>query len=112
MPCRELADALGLERLDPSSGRADCPFSIHDGHAFVFQQSSWSALTLYRMISRYGLSYLWLQQAAKGMLTRFLRIYGLQQKDTAFEQPEDFMAAIGLYNLTQHTMAQENEVCP
>ncbi len=108
--CRDLADALGLERVDPSAGRADTPFSIHNGHEFVFQQSSWSAVTLCRMISRYGLSYFWLQQAAKGVLKKFLQIYGLQQSRTAFERPEDLMAAIGLYNLTQHTMTQENEV--
>ena len=107
---RTLADNLSLKRVNPGSGKADSPFAIHDGHEFVFQQSKWTAVTLWRMVRRYGLSYLWLQMAAKRMLSSFLHIYELQKSGTAFERPEHLMASIGLYNMTQTSMKYENKV--
>ena len=48
--CRELADKMGLERV--RLGSDGDQVSIWDGHSFVFNQSSWSLVNLYRMIRR------------------------------------------------------------
>lgn len=108
--CRDLADELGLKRLLPGAGRPDAPFSIHDGTRFVFHESSWTVVTLYRMISRYGLSYLWLERAAQRVLTSFLKVYQLQKSGRGFSRPEDLLAELGLYNLTRSTMRLEAQV--
>ena len=108
--CRKLADDLGLEKLPAGAGRPDAPFSIHDGHQFVFRESSWTGVTISRMLSRYGLSYLWLRQAAHRVLTRFLHIYQLQASGMAFDRPERLLEHLGLYNLTRDSMRHEAQV--
>ncbi len=47
---------MGLARVDPGTGpKADSsPFSLYDGREFVFNQSTWTALNLWRMYRRYG----------------------------------------------------------
>ena len=47
---RELADKMGLERVQ--LGADSNEVSIWDGQAFVFNESAWSLVTLYRMIRR------------------------------------------------------------
>ena len=47
---RELADKMGLERVQ--LGGDSNEVSIWDGQAFVFNESAWSLVTLYRMIRR------------------------------------------------------------
>ena len=52
--CRDLADAMGLQRVAPQS---EDGFNIYDGAQMVFKQSPWSVVTLLRMVRRWGLSY-------------------------------------------------------
>ena len=47
---RELTDKMGLERVQ--LGGDSNEVSIWDGQAFVFNESAWSLVTLYRMIRR------------------------------------------------------------
>jgi hypothetical protein len=58
---RDLAEKVGLWRTEPggsSSGAEDSNlFSIYDGTRFVFNESEWTLVTLWRMLMRYGLSY-------------------------------------------------------
>ena len=49
--CRELADRMGLERVQLGSDGDQV--SIWDGQSFVFNQSSWTVVNLYRMVRRY-----------------------------------------------------------
>lgn len=51
-----MADDVQLKRVDPSeeTGLEDNPFALFDGTKFVFNQSSWTAVNLYRMYMRYG----------------------------------------------------------
>ena len=52
--CRDLADAMGLQRVAPQS---EDGFNIYDGTQIVFKQSAWTVVTLLRMVRRWGLSY-------------------------------------------------------
>ncbi|KAK9917016.1 hypothetical protein WJX75_010018 [Coccomyxa subellipsoidea] len=102
---RELADRMGLERERP--GVDGSQISIFDGRHFVFNESSWSLVTLYRMLERYGLSYLYMRQGPQTMLQRFKQLYQLQEEGRAFSTPEELLQAVHLYNLTQRTFRSE-----
>ena len=52
--CRHAADDLGLERVSAKDPGNPEPFAIFNAREFVFNQSTWSAVTLYRMLRRYG----------------------------------------------------------
>ena len=47
---KELADAMGLQRRSVSSDSS--LMSIFDGQRFVFNESSWTVVTLFRMLQR------------------------------------------------------------
>ena len=48
---RDLADAMGLERVNPDADprAVDVPFALYDGSQFVLNQSDWTVLTMLRM---------------------------------------------------------------
>ena len=54
--------------MDPgsSSDSAEDLFSIYDGKRFVFDQSSWSIVTLWRLLRRYGVCVLPFQGRCQG----------------------------------------------
>lgn len=114
---RDWTDKLGLTRI-PSGGSGsktpDTPFALFNGHQFVFNQSSWTAVTLYRLIRRYGLSYFWFKSGPKAMVQRFLQYYPAQTGEYAAQTPEELLSHVGLYNLTQITFQQAMQVtgCP
>ena len=54
MICRDAADDLGLKRAPAKDPANPEPFAVYDGQHFVFNQSAWSVVTLYRMLRRYG----------------------------------------------------------
>ena len=68
--------------MPPGGGDKEQRFSIYDGKRFVFSQSSWQLVTLYRMLRRWGLSYFTFKAAPEEMLTRFLSIYDRQVSAT------------------------------
>eukprot|EP00775_Hariotina_reticulata_P008634 gene8634-8815_t len=93
---------LTLQRGDDT----DSAFSIWDGSRFVFTQAGTSVLDVAAVLLRYGISplrYKWLSQE---MAARFARIYSLQQQGHFFTTPENLLAALGLYNLTQTSAAE------
>ncbi|KAL3154565.1 hypothetical protein ABBQ32_014022 [Trebouxia sp. C0010 RCD-2024] len=99
---RDAADQMGLKRVPPSGSSEDL-FSIYDGSRFVFQQSTWSIVTLWRMLQRYWLTYFTFS-APKQMLQKFLRLYDLQRQGMTFDSPEAFLKELKLYDLTQQSM--------
>ena len=99
---RDAADKLGLKRVPPVGSSEDL-FSIYDGSRFVFRQSPWSVVTLWRMVQRYWLTYFTFA-APKQMLQKFLRLYDLQRHGVAFDTPEAFLSKLELYELTQQSM--------
>ena len=99
---RDAADKLGLKKVPPAGSSEDV-FSIYDGSRFVFQQSTWSVVTLWRMVQRYWLTYFTFS-APKQMLQKFLRLYDLQRQGITFDTPEAFLSELKLYDLTQQSM--------
>ena len=71
---------MGLYRVDPDTlpDAVSEPFALFDGRDFVFNQSSWSAVTLLRMGWRYGTAPLRFRAMPLAMFQRFLQIYDLQ----------------------------------
>ena len=100
--CRDAADKLNLKRVPPAASSEDY-FSIFDGSRFVFQQSTWSLVTLWRMVQRYWLTYFTFA-APKQMLQKFLWLYDLQRQGVTFDTPEAFLSKLELYDLTQQSM--------
>lgn len=100
--CRDAAEKLALKRVPPEGSSEDL-FSIYDGSKFVFRQSEWTIITLWRMVQRYWLTYFTFQ-APKQMLQKFLRLYDLQRQGRSFDTPEAFLKELGLYDLTQQSM--------
>ena len=105
---RDAADKLGLKRVPPAASSEDY-FSIFDGSRFVFQQSTWDIVTLWRMVQRYWLTYFTFA-APKQMLQKFLRLYDLQKQGISFDTPEAFLSKLELYDLTQQSMHDYLEV--
>lgn len=99
---------LGLKRVPPAASSEDY-FSIFDGSCFVFQQSTWDIVTLWRMVQRYWLTYFTFA-APKQMLQKFLRLYDLQRQGISFDTPEAFLSKLELYDLTQQSMHDYLEV--
>lgn len=71
---------MGLTRVEPGRGIPDGQdlFSVYDGSQFVFTESSWSAVTMLRMLWRYGLAPYWFKAVPRDMFQKFLQIYTLQ----------------------------------
>jgi Prenylcysteine lyase len=81
---------------------------------FVFNQSTWTAVNLWRMYMRYGTAPLRFQGRPGHMFSKhFLRIYDLQRNGTAFQTPEALLRRVGLFGLTQRSLRQDLTVrCP
>lgn len=91
-------------------GSKEAQLAIFDGQNFVFNQSSWSVITLYRMVRRYGLAYFRFQAAPKALLKKFKRVYQLQAEGHAFATPEQLLQKLELYDMTQRSMRAEIQV--
>lgn len=74
----------------------------------MFNQSTWTAVNLWRMYMRYGTAPLRFQGRPGHMFSKhFLRIYDLQRNGTAFQTPEALLRRVGLFGLTQRSMRQD-----
>ena len=78
--CRDLADAMGLDRVDPDADprAVDAPFALYDGSQFVINQSDWTLLTMLRMGMRYGTAPLRFDGLPQAFFKKFFGIYALQ----------------------------------
>lgn len=99
----------GLEKvLSPEDGG----FGIFNGQRFVFCSSAVGIFTKLRMLFRYGLSLLSVNQHVGSMLKRFRRIYSLQQhKGQAFYTVPDMLKAMGgedFYHMTQVSLERHS----
>lgn len=76
------------DRLEKDSGEATRRVAVQDsgltaifdGKRFVFNESAWTAVNLFNVVRRYGLSYFWLRSAPRSMLRNYLRLYELQAR--------------------------------
>lgn len=71
---------MGLRVAAPEAQphAVDEPFALYDGQRFVFNESSWSAITMLRMGLRYGTAPLRFRALPLAMFDRFVMIYALQ----------------------------------
>ena len=71
---------MGLHVAAPEAQphAVDVPFALFDGTRFVFNGSSWAALTALRMGLRYGTAPLRFRALPLAMFQRFKKIYALQ----------------------------------
>ncbi|XP_071486467.1 prenylcysteine oxidase 1-like [Diadema antillarum] len=67
---------------------------VYNGKEFLFRDSSWSVITLLRLLWRYGFDVFRMNWTIDGLLEKFERIYELQDKGNAYETIEDVMAAM------------------
>lgn len=105
---RALADDVGLQRVDSAKGNdiSDPLFALYDGSSFVYNQSSWSAINMARMLLRYGTAPLRFQGKPKAMFDLFKSIYDMQANGTCFDTPEELLKRTQLYNFTQQSTHQ------
>lgn len=94
-----LAKEMGLELAEPGEG--DGTMAVFDGEKVLLRQTGQPVLDLFRVLKRYGISPVRYGQLAKEAGRRFASIYAVQEAGGAFRTPEDMLAAMGLYNLTQ-----------
>ena len=111
--CRDWTDRLSLQRVPVSGSKSktpDAPLALYDGQQFVFNQSSWAVVTLYRMVRRYGLSYYLFKSAPNTMVKRFLQYYQLQAGGFSAKTPQQLLQEVDLYDLTQVTFQDTMQV--
>ncbi|XP_072004955.1 prenylcysteine oxidase 1 [Engystomops pustulosus] len=68
---------------------------IYNGEEFVFQQSEWLLINLFKMIWNYGLNFLRMYMWVEDMLDKFMRIYRYQTFDYSFSTTESLLHAMG-----------------
>ncbi|KAI7841413.1 hypothetical protein COHA_004808 [Chlorella ohadii] len=97
----DLAQAAGLER---EQLEGDGLLAVYDGQILVFEESSWSLLTLLRLLLRYWFSFWEFRPAPAAAFAKFQGIYKFLDSGTAFEQADELLKATGLYDYTQASL--------
>lgn len=96
------ARRLGLSAESRVAPRGDMGVFDADARRVVFQTSSFKALTLAKMLARYGPLEFWeLRGSVQATLAKWMELYERQARGEAFESAEAFLGALGLFNLTQ-----------
>ncbi|CAE7407920.1 PCYOX1 [Symbiodinium natans] len=86
----EFAAEFGLGQLQPVETR----LGLHDGRDLLFETSDRRAVTLARMLWRYGLGPLRLDRWVSGFLKKFEQVYRLQKEGKAFSTPRRLLASL------------------
>ena len=111
---REAAGTLGLrtELLSEVHGRGAGLLGIAQGlnKSFLFQESEWSLVTLAKMARRYGLRSLFrLRKQGGDFISRFDRLYAMQDEGRSFQTADDLFAAVGLDTWPKRSCADAME---
>lgn len=85
-----LYQILGYKKRDSPDDR----MGIYNGVEFVFEESSWSFVNYAKILWRYGLDPFRLNSHIKDMLSKFSKIYQLQDSGKAFETMPELIAAM------------------
>ncbi|XP_026152873.1 prenylcysteine oxidase 1 [Mastacembelus armatus] len=77
--------------------RKDVPskMAIFDGKELTFEESDWFIINFFRMLWRYGFSYIRMQMWVESILDKFMRIYQYQQFGYSFSSVERLLHAMG-----------------
>ncbi|ETV95728.1 hypothetical protein H310_10802 [Aphanomyces invadans] len=102
----QFTKALNLTLRIPGDTLASPPqMAIFNGREIVFQTSAISWWNMAKLVWRYGPSSLRaFQSVVNDLLTRFRRVYDLQDAGQAFADPADLLRAMHLYELTQESL--------
>uniref|UniRef100_A0A1A8CMW8 Prenylcysteine oxidase 1 n=1 Tax=Nothobranchius kadleci TaxID=1051664 RepID=A0A1A8CMW8_NOTKA len=85
-----------IEKLGiPPRNDVTSKMAIFDGKELVFEQSDWFIVNFFRMLWRYGFSFLRMQMWVESVLDKFMRIYQYQQFGYAFTNVERLLHAMG-----------------
>jgi len=106
----DLVERFGLDQRPHSSSSVT---SILKDSEFVFSTSSWTILTIYKILLRYGFDFNKLQAMTQEFIDGFENIYELQDKGLSFDTVELMLSAMDpkLLNLTKsefRTFLEEN----
>uniref|UniRef100_A0A3P9ISN7 Prenylcysteine oxidase 1 n=1 Tax=Oryzias latipes TaxID=8090 RepID=A0A3P9ISN7_ORYLA len=88
---KEFIEKLGIPP------RKDVPskMAIFDGKELVFEESDWFLINFFRLLWRYGFSFLRMQMWVESILDKFMRIYQYQQYGYSFSTVERLVHAMG-----------------
>ncbi|XP_013859270.1 prenylcysteine oxidase 1 [Austrofundulus limnaeus] len=85
-----------IEKLGiPSRKNLPSKMAIFDGKELVFEESDWFIVNFFRMLWRYGFSFLRMQMWVESVLDKFMRIYQYQQFGYSFTTVERLLHAMG-----------------
>lgn len=95
----ELASKHGLSQLKDSFS---IPITIYKDSEFIFSTSSWTLITIVKILHRYGLDYNRLESLTNEFISHFQNIYELQNRGLAYDNVESMLSAMDakLLNLT------------
>ncbi|XP_065515470.1 prenylcysteine oxidase 1 [Lathamus discolor] len=68
---------------------------VYNGEEFVFEESSWYIINLFKLLWHYGLNPLRMSMWVEDILDKFMRIYRYQMHDYAFSSNEHLLHALG-----------------
>lgn len=74
---------------------------IYNGEEFVFEESNWYIINLFKLLWHYGLNPLRMYMWVEDILDKFMRIYRYQMHDYAFSSNERLLHALGGDDLVQ-----------
>ncbi|KAL0278843.1 UNVERIFIED_CONTAM: hypothetical protein PYX00_000533 [Menopon gallinae] len=85
---------LNLFKLTKRDSSRDSYFGLYNGNEFVFEESTWQIVTLYRMIRRYHFGFWKLKNHINDMLDKFDKIYKYQDKGVTFQNVSTLLSAM------------------
>lgn len=101
----EIIPRLGLTYSNEvevySSSRNSIPLGIWDGTFFRIRASSNQIVNGFKLLWRYGLSFLTARRLAISAVNKFVHVYRLLETGVGFSSPRILFETLGLYNLTQ-----------
>ncbi|XP_073509694.1 prenylcysteine oxidase 1 [Phyllobates terribilis] len=68
---------------------------IYNGDEFVFQESEWFLVNVFKMLWNYGLNFMRMYMWVEDILDKFMRIYRYQTFDYSFSSTESMLHAMG-----------------
>nr|XP_046231404.1 prenylcysteine oxidase 1 isoform X2 [Scatophagus argus] len=85
-----------IEKLGISSRKdVSSKMAIFDGKELTYEESDWFIVNFFRMLWRYGFSFLRMQMWVESILDKFMRIYQYQQYGYSFSSVERLLHAMG-----------------
>lgn len=85
-----------IEKLGiPPRKEVPSKMAIFDGKELTFEESDWFIINFFRLLWRYGFSFLRMQMWVESILDKFMRIYQYQQYGYSFSTVEKLLHAMG-----------------